>query len=70
MGNLAVRLQSLQRKLKWDDKNMRISNISDSDKVRVANGIPGADPKMVVMNAKQAAEEYIKITYREGWKIY
>ena len=69
MGNLAVRLQSLQRKLQWDDKNMRISNISDNDKVRVANGIPGADPKMVVLNAKQASEEYIRIPYREGWKI-
>jgi hypothetical protein len=70
MGNLAVRLQSLNRKLKWDDKNMRISNISDDDKIRIPNGIPGAEPKMVVLNAKQAAEQYIKNDYREGWKIY
>jgi predicted dehydrogenase len=70
MGNLAVRLQSLNRKLKWDDKNMRISNISNDDKIRIPNGIPGAEPKMVVLNAKQAAEQYIKNNYREGWKIY
>jgi hypothetical protein len=69
MGNLAVRLQGLQRKLQWDDKNMRISNISDNDKIRVQNGIPGVEPKMVVLNAKQASEEYIRTTYREGWKI-
>jgi len=68
MGNLAVRLQSLHRKLQWDDKNMRISNISDSDKIRIANGIPG-DPKMVELNAQKASEEYIRTTYREGWKI-
>jgi len=69
MGNLAVRLQSLNRKLKWDDENMRISNISDDDKIRIPNGIAGADPKLVVLNARQASEEYIKNTYREGWKI-
>ncbi len=69
MGNLAVRLQSLERKLLWDDKNMRISNISDSEKVRVPNGIPGASPKMVELNARQASEEYIKNTYRSGWSL-
>lgn len=69
MGNLAVRLQGLQRKLQWDDKNMRISNISDTDKIRVQNGIPGLEPKMLEMNAKQAMAEYIRNTYREGWKI-
>jgi hypothetical protein len=69
MGNLAVRLQGLQRKLRWDDKNMRISNISDNDKIRIPNGIPGTDPKMVEKNAKQAMEEYVRTTYREGWSI-
>jgi predicted dehydrogenase len=69
MGNLAVRLQGLQRKLQWDDKNMKISNISDNDKIRVQNGIPGMEPKMVEINAKKASEEYIRSTYRTGWKI-
>jgi predicted dehydrogenase len=69
MGNLAVRLQSLQRKLQWDDKNMRISNISDNEKIRITNGVPGSGPKMVEFNARQASEEYIKTTYRTGWSI-
>ena len=35
MGNLAVRLQDLKRKLMWDGENMRITNISDTDEIRV-----------------------------------
>jgi hypothetical protein len=69
MGNLAVRLQSLNRKLYWDDKNMRISNISDNDKIRVPNGISGSGPKTVELNARQASEEYIKNIYRSGWSL-
>ena len=69
MGNLAVRLQSLNRKLLWDDKNMRISNISDNEKIRVPNGIQGSGPKIVEFNARKASEEYIRIPYREGWSL-
>jgi hypothetical protein len=69
MGNLAVRLQSLHRKLQWDDKNMHISNISDNEKIRIPNGIPGSGPKTVEQNARRAMEEYIRTTYRSGWSI-
>jgi hypothetical protein len=35
MGNLAIRLQELDKKLLWDGDNMRITNISDSEKISV-----------------------------------
>jgi len=69
MGNLAVRLKSLNKKLAWDGINMRITNLSDSDVVRIANGIPRQEPRRVTINAKQAAEEYIRHTYRQGWSL-
>ena len=69
MGNLAVRLKSLNKKLLWDGVNMRITNLSDSDEIKVANGIPRQEPRQVTLNAKQAAEEYIRHTYRQGWSL-
>ena len=69
MGNLAVRLKSLNRKLAWDGVNMRITNLSDSDVITVTNGIPKQEPRQVTFNAKEAAEEYIRHTYRQGWSL-
>ncbi|MCF8368884.1 MAG: Gfo/Idh/MocA family oxidoreductase [Bacteroidales bacterium] len=77
MGNLAVRLQDLKRKLLWDGENMKITNISDEDEIRVVttdkfnviDGHPHFDTQYQTMKAKPAAEEYIKHTYREGWKL-
>jgi len=69
MGNLAIRLKSLNKKLLWDGVNMRITNLSDSDEIRVTNGIPKQEPRQVRINAKQAAEEYIRHTYRQGWSL-
>jgi len=69
MGNLAVRLKSLNKKLAWDGVNMRITNLSDSDVIRVANGIPRQTPRQITINAKEAAEEYIRHTYRQGWSL-
>ncbi len=74
-GNLAVRLQDLRRKLEWDAENMKITNISDNDEIRVVtsdkftviDGDPRFDTKFATMNAKEAAENYVKKTYREGW---
>lgn len=74
-GNLAVRLQDLRRRLEWDAENMKITNISDSDEIRVVtsdtftviDGDPRFDTKFATMNAKEAAENYVKKTYREGW---
>ncbi|RUA32258.1 MAG: gfo/Idh/MocA family oxidoreductase [Bacteroidetes bacterium] len=75
-GNLAVRLQDLRRKLDWDAENMKITNIGEdeeirvvsSDKFTVIDGDPKFDTKYETINAKQAAEEYIKRTYRTGWE--
>ncbi|MDR0795732.1 MAG: Gfo/Idh/MocA family oxidoreductase [Tannerella sp.] len=69
MGNLAVRLKGLNKKLMWDGENMRITNLTDTDEIRVPNGIPNQDPRQVRLNAKQAAEEYVRHTYREGWSL-
>jgi predicted dehydrogenase len=77
MGVVAVRLQDLKRELLWDGQNMQFTNISDSDEIRVVlsdkfeiiDGHPHFDTKHETINAKQAAEEYIKHTYREGWSM-
>jgi len=74
-GNLAVRLQDLRRTLEWDAENMKITNISDNDEIRVVtsdkftviDGDPRFDTKFATMNAKEAAENYVKKTYRDGW---
>lgn len=77
MGNLAIRLQDLKRKLAWDGAKMEITNIGDDDEIRVVttdkftviNGHPHFDTQYATIKAKPAAEEYIKHHYREGWKL-
>ncbi len=75
MGNLAIRLQELDKKLLWDGEKMCITNISDtekisvvtSDKFTVVNGDPRFDTKKIEILTKASSEEWIKHTYREGW---
>jgi predicted dehydrogenase len=75
MGNLAVRLQDLKRKLEWDAEKMMITNISDRDEIRVVtsdkftviDGDPKFETKYATINAKAAAAEYVKREYRKGW---
>lgn len=77
MGNLAIRLQELDKKLLWDGENMCITNISDtekisvvtSDKFTIINGDPKFDTKRIETLAKASSEEWIKHTYREGWVL-
>lgn len=77
MGVVAVRLQDLKRELLWDGENMRFTNIGDNDEIRVVSsdkfeiidGHPHFDTRHETMNAKAAAEEYIKRTYRAGWTM-
>jgi len=69
MGNLAVRMQGLRKKLKWDEENMTFTNHSDEDKISVTNGIPGAEPKKIELNAKQFAAELVRTNYRHGWNL-
>ncbi|WP_321368722.1 Gfo/Idh/MocA family oxidoreductase [uncultured Draconibacterium sp.] len=76
MGVLAVRLQSLQRKLEWDGPNMRFTNISPSDTIRVlkkdnfevVNGDPTFDKEYETLPASKMADEWIRHTYRSGWE--
>jgi hypothetical protein len=77
MGVVAVRLQDLKRELLWDGVNMKFLNISDSDEIKVVasdkfeiiDGHPHFDTQHATINAKQAADGYIKHTYREGWTL-
>ena len=76
MGVLAVRLQSLQRKLLWDGENMRFKNIGSSDYIRVLSqndfevldGDPKFKKKYDTLPALEMAEEWIRHTYRRGWE--
>ena len=78
MGVLAVRLQGLHKTLEWDGENMRFTNIGANETIRtvikdgftIHNGHPSfnktwTDP----VNAQQFANELIKHTYRDGWKL-
>jgi predicted dehydrogenase len=77
MGVLAVRLQSLNRELQWDGANMRFTNISPTDELRVVSsddfrvidGHPHFDTKYVSLPAEETVNEYIKHNYREGWSL-
>ena len=76
MGNLAIRLQGLNRVLKWDGENMKITNLSDTEKVKLItshqyksnNRRPQFRTDFKEVNASEFAAEMIKHTYREGWK--
>ncbi len=76
MGVLAVRLQSLNRKLLWDGVNMKFTNISPSDNLKVLtkdefeiiNGDPKFRKDFQTLNAFEKAEEWVRHTYRKGWE--
>ncbi len=78
MGVLAVRLQSLNQVLDWDGENMRFTNIPKDatiqtiikDGFKIKDGHPTFDKTMTdPVNAQAFAEELIKHTYRDGWKL-
>lgn len=76
LGVLAVRLQSLRRKLLWDGPNMQFTNISGSDQLQILTKdrfeIVDGDPKFLkdyqTLPAQFTAEEWIRHNYREGWE--
>ncbi len=76
MGVLAVRLQSLKRKLLWDGPNMRFKNISSADTLQiltkdnfeVVDGDPRFDKDYATLPALEMAEEWIRHSYRKGWE--
>jgi hypothetical protein len=77
LGVLAIRLQSLNKALRWDGENMRFTNISEteelkiitSDEFKVTDGHPTFNRKFASFIALANANEYIKHTYREGWNL-
>jgi len=77
MGNVAVRLQDLKRKLQWDGENMKFTNIAEgefinvlqSKKFTITEGHPKFDNQYTKINALETAEEYIKHEYRKGWSL-
>jgi len=76
-GNLAIRLQDLNRRFMWNNEKMKITNINANETIRVLKsrdfiprsrkGQPLRDDKWEKLNAKESAQEWIKHTYRDGW---
>jgi hypothetical protein len=76
MGVLAVRLQVLNKELKWDGNNMKFTNITDNDKITVASSemkVVDGHPTLVkgdkAISAVEYAGELIKHSYRDGWSL-
>ena len=78
MGVLAVRLQNLNKELKWDGENMKFTNINDNEEIKIIlednfsihDGHPTFNKKWTdPLNANQFAKELIKHNYRDGWKL-
>jgi hypothetical protein len=78
MGVLAVRLQGLNKILKWDGEGMRFTNIDPDEKIRtmvedgfsIEDGHPTFNKVYTEpMNALEFASGLIKHNYREGWKL-
>lgn len=75
-GILAVRLQSLERKLIWDGPNMKFTNIVPEDKLRiltkndfeVVHDKPQFNKEYTTLPAIQTVTEWIRHTYRDGWE--
>ena len=78
MGVLAVRLQGLNQELHWDGDNMRFTNIPAEAQIRsvikdgfhITDGHPTFDKTWTdPVNANEFAQELIKHTYHNGYKL-
>ena len=80
MGVLATRLSGLHglhRELKWDGENMKFTNISPNDKIKIVtvdeyaviDGDPKFDRRFAEFNALDMANEWIKHTYHNGFSL-
>ncbi len=76
LGVLAIRLQSLRRRLQWDGPNMQFTNIESNDILRilirsdfeVSYGNPRTNNEYATLPAGSTAEEWIRHNYRNGWE--
>jgi len=80
MGNLAVRLQSLQKTLLWDSENMKVTNIAGDEKIKTVKLLPFESQivtkkveqdskKWEEWNALEKCTEWIKHEYQNGWSL-
>lgn len=78
MGVLAVRLQALNQVLDWDGESMKFTNIDPDATIRtiiedgfkITDGHPTFDKTWTdPVNALAYAEEMIKHTYKNGYKL-
>ena len=78
MGVLAVRLQALNKELYWDGENMKFTNITPDEDLRIIikdgfiieDGHPSFRRDMTdPLNAQEFANSLIKTDYREGWSL-
>jgi hypothetical protein len=78
MGVLAVRLQSLNMELEWDGENMQFTNIPADATIRtvikdgfsIKDGHPTFEKTYTdPVNAREFAQELIKHTYQNGYKL-
>jgi predicted dehydrogenase len=75
MGNLAIRLQGLNRELEWNGETMKFLNISPDENVSLitsneykkVNKQPQFNTEYKEVNALAFTEEMIRHKYREGW---
>ena len=78
MGVLAVRLQTLNKELLWDGQNMKFTNITADEKIKIViedgfkihDGHPTFNKTYTDrMPATDFAAELIKHTYRKPWSL-
>jgi len=78
MGVLAVRLQTLNKELLWDGPNMKFTNLTDDEKIKIVtkdgfaihDGHPTFNKSYTdPVPAKEFAAELIKHTYRKPWSL-
>lgn len=76
LGVLAIRTQSLNKKIIWDGPNMQITNIDFNDMLKIltkneftiSNGIPKLNKEYASLVAHETVEEWIRHSYRQGWE--
>jgi hypothetical protein len=72
-------MQSLQKTFLWDSENMKVTNLTPDEKLKTTKLLPFSSDVVtkkvddqskqnVEWNAQEMCEEWIKHTYRDGWK--
>jgi len=76
VGAMAVRLQSLRKKLEWDSSQLKFSNIdifeefeiSDLNNFKIENGMSTIENSSKRYNASHFIDQTVRPIYRENWK--